>query len=98
MTSIIDVAKVAGVSKSTVSRLISGKGYVSADSQEKILKAMKELNYTPNYVARNLRAGATKTIGFLAPSYLGSLGIFNCQKIQLFRNLIFYRWRSAKRN
>lgn len=30
MTSIIDVAKVAGVSKSTVSRLISGKGYVSA--------------------------------------------------------------------
>lgn len=76
MTSIIDVAKVAGVSKSTVSRLISGKGYVSADSQEKILKAMKELNYTPNYVARNLRAGATKTIGFLAPSYLGSLGIF----------------------
>lgn len=46
MTSIIDVAKVAGVSKSTVSRLISGKGYVSADSQEKILKAMKELNYT----------------------------------------------------
>ena len=48
MTSIIDVAKVAGVSKSTVSRLISGKGYVSADSQEKILKAMKELNYTPN--------------------------------------------------
>ncbi len=37
---------------------------------------MKELNYTPNYVARNLRAGATKTIGFLAPSYLGSLGIF----------------------
>ena len=43
MTSIIDVAKVAGVSKSTVSRLISGKGYVSADSQEKILKAMKEL-------------------------------------------------------
>lgn len=49
MTSIIDVAKVAGVSKSTVSRLISGKGYVSADSQEKILKAMKELNYTPNY-------------------------------------------------
>lgn len=38
MTSIIDVAKVAGVSKSTVSRLISGKGYVSADSQEKFSK------------------------------------------------------------
>ena len=37
MTSIIDV-KVAGVSKSTVSRLISGKGYVSADSQEKFSK------------------------------------------------------------
>ena len=88
MTSIIDVAKVAGVSKSTVSRLISGKGYVSADSQEKILKAMKELNYTPNYVARNLRAGATKTIGFLAPSYLGSLGIFLIALFQLPKNTI----------
>ncbi len=66
MTSIIDVAKVAGVSKSTVSRLISGKGYASADSQEKILKA-KEL-VTPNYVARNLRAGATKLVAFLAPT------------------------------
>ena len=87
MTSIIDVAKVAGVSKSTVSRLISGKGYVSADSQEKILKAMKELNYTPNYVARNLRAGATKPLAF-SPSYLGSLGIFLNRFISIAKNTI----------
>lgn len=76
MTSIIDVAKAAGVSKSTVSRLVSGKGYVSADSRQKIVAAMKALNYTPNHVARNLRTGATKAIGFLAQSYYGPLGVF----------------------
>lgn len=76
MTSIIDVAKQADVSKSTVSRVISGNGYVSTESREKVFAAMKALNYTPNNVARNLRRGETKTIGFLAQGYFGPLGIF----------------------
>ncbi len=67
MTSIIDVAKVAGVSKSTVSRLISGKGYVSADSQEKILKAMKELNYTPKLCGAEFTSRCHKNHWLFSP-------------------------------
>jgi DNA-binding LacI/PurR family transcriptional regulator len=90
MTSIIDVAKAAGVSKSTVSRLVSGNGYVSAESRAKITAAMKALNYTPNHVARNLRAGATKTIGFLAQSYFGPLGVFLNSFITIAKQYNYY--------
>ena len=47
---------------------------------------MKELNYTPNYVARNLRAGATKPLALA--SYLGSLGIFLNRFISIAKNTI----------
>lgn len=67
MTTIIDVAKLAGVSKSTVSRVTSGKGYVSEEARTKILQAMQTLDYSPNTVARNLQRGSTKNIGFLLP-------------------------------
>lgn len=67
MTTIIDVAKLAGVSKSTVSRVTSGKGYVSEEARAKILQAMQALDYSPNTVARNLQRGSTKNIGFLVP-------------------------------
>ena len=45
-----DIAELAGVSKSSVSRIISGSGYASQESREKLLKAMKELQYKPNAV------------------------------------------------
>lgn len=74
MTTIIDVAKRAQVSKSTVSRVISGNGYVSKESRQKVLEAMETLSYSPNLLARNLQSGATKTIGFLAQGYFDLLG------------------------
>ena len=61
MTSIIDVAKLPVSPKSTVSRNFWER-ICEVPIVRKILKAMKELNYTPNYVARNLRAGATKPL------------------------------------
>jgi DNA-binding LacI/PurR family transcriptional regulator len=47
-----DIALRAGVSKSTVSRVISGKGVASPEKREKVLKVMKELQYKPNALAR----------------------------------------------
>ena len=47
MASIGDVAKLAGVSRSTVSLVCNNKGYVSDETRKKIEKAMKELNYIP---------------------------------------------------
>lgn len=76
MTTIIDVAKEAQVSKSTVSRVLSGNGYVSEESQKKVLAAIEKLSYTPNVVARNLQRGQTKTIGFIAHGEFGLLSTF----------------------
>ncbi|MDR0886940.1 MAG: LacI family transcriptional regulator [Clostridiales Family XIII bacterium] len=54
MATIRDVAKHAGVAISTVSRVLNDSGYVSEETREKIEYAMKELNYVPNELARNM--------------------------------------------
>lgn len=76
LATIIDVAKKANVSKSTVSRVLTNNGYVSENSREKVLKAMDEIGYIPNLLARQLQSGVTKTIGFIAPNYMNSMGKF----------------------
>jgi LacI family transcriptional regulator len=55
---IIDVAKRAGVSKGTVSLVINGKNTVRVETRDRILEVMKELNFRPMGVARNLRNGS----------------------------------------
>jgi len=63
-----DVAKLANVSISTVSRVINNKGGVSVKLQTRIEKAINQLRFHTNGVARALRINATKTIGFIVPS------------------------------
>ena len=65
--SIKDVAKLSGVSISTVSRVLTGSAPVSKELTEKVIKAVQELGYSPSSIARSLRNGATKTIGFILP-------------------------------
>jgi LacI family transcriptional regulator len=60
---IIDVARVAGVSVGTVSRVLNGNVKVHADFREKVQTAIDELGYTPNAVARSMRIQSTHTIG-----------------------------------
>ncbi len=69
MASIRDVAKIAGVSVSTVSHVINQTRFVSKESQTKVLAAMEELNYTPNRLASSLRRKdkRTNTLGLLIP-------------------------------
>lgn len=74
MTNIFDVAKEAGVSKSTVSRVFSGNGYVSKVSKKKVLEAADKLNYVPSILARQLEQQSTHTIGFVAKSYYPEVG------------------------
>ncbi|WP_086312953.1 hypothetical protein A5821_000524 [Enterococcus sp. 7F3_DIV0205] len=90
MTTIIDVAKKAQVSKSTVSRVISGNGYVSQESRKKVLDAMEALSYSPNLIARNLQSGETKTIGFLAHGFIDPLGIFLQSFISIAKKYNYY--------
>ena len=65
--SINNIAKLAGVSKSTVSRILNDRGKFSKDTRDKVLQIVKKLNYSPSMVARSLRNRRTKTIGLLLP-------------------------------
>lgn len=60
-----DVAKVAGVSYSTVSRALSGSAEISADTRDRILQVCKEMNYTANTVARAMVMKSTKLLGLI---------------------------------
>lgn len=68
MASMRDVAKMANVGIGTVSRMLNDSGYVSEDARRRIETAMKELNYTPNELARNLYRKKTGIIGVLVPN------------------------------
>jgi len=63
-----DVALRAGVSTSTAGRAVGNYGYVSDETKRKILKAMKEIGYHPNAIARSLKTRRTQTIAYLVPS------------------------------
>lgn len=66
MTTINDIAKIAGVSKSTVSRYLNN-GSVSKKTQEKLEKIIKEQQFIPNTFAQSLKAKQSKIIGTIVP-------------------------------
>lgn len=70
--SIYDVAKKAGVSVVTVSRVINNAPTVRQSSRDKVMKAIKELNYHPSSAAQSLARGRTNVIGLLIPSLTDS--------------------------
>jgi LacI family transcriptional regulator, repressor for deo operon, udp, cdd, tsx, nupC, and nupG len=67
MATIEDVAKLAGLSRTTVSRVINNHPYVSEDKKLLVLNAMKQLGYVPNSSARSLRIQKTDMIALLIP-------------------------------
>jgi DNA-binding LacI/PurR family transcriptional regulator len=69
MPTILNVAKLAGVSKTTVSRYLNDKGPVNAETADKIRAAIAELKYSPNYFAQGMRTSKTRTIGIIIPDY-----------------------------
>lgn len=62
-----DVARAAGVSKQTVSRVLNQRGEISPQTRERILKVIDDLGYRPNAAARSLHSGRTSTIGLVIP-------------------------------
>ena len=67
MAGIRDVARLAHVSTSTVSLVLNKSGYVSDKTREKVETAMRELNYIPNELARNLYHSKTNIVGLILP-------------------------------
>ena len=68
MATIKDVAKKSGFSVCTVSRALSGKGYLKEETRQKIMDAVKELDYRPNTLAVNLKTGRRQTLALILPS------------------------------
>lgn len=62
-----EVGKLAGVSKATVSRVLSNSPLVTEDTRKKVLDVIESVNYIPNYLARSLKIKETKTIGVIVP-------------------------------
>ena len=67
MATIKDVAKEAGLTVTTVSRVLNNRGYISDDARERVRLAMQKLNYQPNEVARSLHKKSSRTIGVIVP-------------------------------
>lgn len=63
-----DVAKIANVTPSTVSRVIANNPRISEKTKRKVRKVMEELGYHPNFKARSLASGSTQTIGLVMPN------------------------------
>lgn len=63
-----DVAAKAGVSVNSVSRVMNNRGYISEDLRKKVMKAIDDLDYTPNAIARSFFRSETKSIAFIVPT------------------------------
>lgn len=72
--SITDIARMAGVSTSTVSHVLNKTRYVSPEITERVMTAVRETDYRKNMLARALRQNKTQTIGIVLPSI--SVGTF----------------------
>ena len=68
-----DIAKELGVNKATVSKAISGKGNLSAQTRARILAFIDQCGYRPNAVAQSLAKNQTYNIGLMMPDYVGVL-------------------------
>lgn len=63
MATLKDVAKLANVDVSTVSRALNNTSYVHPDTKKKIFKAVEQLSYRPNLLAKGLKQGKRRTLG-----------------------------------
>ncbi|WP_432699853.1 LacI family DNA-binding transcriptional regulator [Kluyvera cryocrescens] len=71
MATMLDVSIHAGVSKATVSRVLNGTGQVKESTRQQVFKAMEELGYRPNFLARSLANRTSNSIGLVVSTFDG---------------------------
>lgn len=71
-TTIIDISRALGISKSTVSRALADRLDVKPETKEKVLEMAKKMHYRPNQFAKNLIKKRTKIIGVVVPEFINS--------------------------
>lgn len=65
MVTIRDIAQACGVSIATVSNVLNGKKNVSEEMRSRVMEKVREMNYTPNSIAKNLKTKQTRTLGII---------------------------------
>lgn len=71
MVTMLDVSLRAGVSKATVSRVLNGTGQVKESTRKQVFKAMEELGYRPNFLARSLANRSSNSVGLVVSTFDG---------------------------
>lgn len=94
MHNIKRIAEIAGVSTSTVSRVLNHHPYVSEATRTRVMEVIRELDYIPNINAVQLKVGRTKVIGIMTPTinnyYMQIIkGVSNAGKEQDYQVLIY---------
>jgi LacI family transcriptional regulator len=74
-STLADVARLAGVSISTASKALNGRGHVRAETRSRVVAAAERLSFSPNSLARGLLAGRTGTVGLLTSDLVGRFSI-----------------------
>lgn len=90
MTTILDVCRLANVSKATVSRVLSGNRKVKEDTRDVVMRAVEQLNYRPNQLAQTLATKISNTIGILTN------GLTDNQLGQILRQLDAALWEQGR--
>jgi len=91
---VIDVAKEAGVSRTTVSNVFSEKGNYSTDTRQAVLEAAKKLGYKPNLAARSLITNKSRLIGMILPSYVDTNTLTNSPFYNIIMDSVYAVLRS----
>jgi LacI family transcriptional regulator len=73
MPTLEEIAKLSGVSRSTVSRVINDDPHVSEGTRARVLSIVRKLNYQPNVAARSLATGRTSVLGLVIPTGVSNL-------------------------
>ena len=76
-----DVAELAGVSLTTVSRVLNNRGYLSEKTKKNVADAIETLGYRPNSLARALHGKRTQTVGLIVPAV--SLPLFGALAVEV---------------
>jgi LacI family transcriptional regulator len=80
--SVREVAAEAGVSIGTVSRVLNQSGYASADVRRRVQEAVERLGYEPDFTARHLRTGHSRTIGYLLQSIANPFAAIHLSEVE----------------
>ena len=91
---VVDVAKEAGVSRTTVSNVFNNRARYSEETRQAVLAAAKKLGYKPNLAAKSLITNQSHLIGIILPSYVDS----NTMTFSPFYNIIIDSVFSILRN